>query len=107
MHYEEAIGVGRVISPLQREMLLELDNWPIGAATDYNREELIWKKLVEPADDRACGMRLTARGAEVKNALLLKALSDEQLLASYHKAEVESWLAERVVREMEDRDLVF
>lgn len=107
MHYEEAIGVGRVISPLQRKMLLDLDNWPGDKASDYNSAELVWKKLIEAAPDFPSGFRLTPRGLEVKNAILLKALSDAELLAEYDKAEVESWRAERIVREMEDRDLTF
>ena len=44
--FEEARGVGLSLSPGQRRMLLDLENWSTGDATAYNCGELVWKELI-------------------------------------------------------------
>ena len=107
MNYEEAIGVGRVISPAQLAMLLNMDAWPADRRRDFNVEELLWKDLITPAADTISGYALTERGEAVRLARRLKELDDAALLKVYQRTDGESHFAERVVREMEDRQLTF
>lgn len=105
MNYEEAIGVGRAISPSQLAMVLNMDSWPPDPRRDYNIEELLWKDLIEPAPNTFCGYALTARGEAVRDARRLKGLDDVTLLRTFNRTDGESIFALRVLREIEDRRL--
>ena len=107
MNYEEAIGVGRVMSPAQLAMLLDMDAWPADRRRDYNVEELLWRELIVPEPDSISGYALTPRGEAVRIARRLKDLDDVALLKVWDRGGGESAFSEKVVREMEDRQLVF
>lgn len=106
MTFDEAIGIGRVISAIQRRMLLEMDNWPDGQATAYNRDELVWKELIfrtswSPA------YQLTERGQAVVMALQMRALSDCDLLRTFKSTSGHCATFIAALREIEDRRLDF
>jgi hypothetical protein len=105
MTYEEAIGIGRVISPAQLGMILNMDAWPPDRRRDYNVEELLWKDLIEPCSETISGFALTARGEAVREARRLKEADDATLLRIFSRTDGESAFALRVMREIEDRHL--
>ena len=105
LNFEEAIGLGRVISPAQMEMILNMDAWPADRRRDYNVEELLWKELIEPSPETISGYVLTDRGERVRMARRLKSLDDQTLQNIFNRTEGESEFALQVLREMEDRNL--
>lgn len=106
MRFEEAIGVGRTISPAQLAMILHMDAWPPDRRRDYNIEELLWKELIVPSPETISGYALTYRGEAVRDARRLKHdLGDRALLRAYGRTDGESTFALRVLREIEDRRL--
>jgi hypothetical protein len=105
MTYEEAIGVGRAISPAQLAMVMHMDAWPPDRRRDYNVEELLWKDLITPSAETICGYALTDRGEAVREARRLKEVDDATLLRILKRTDGESAFAVRVLREIEDRRL--
>lgn len=103
--YEEAIGIGRVISPAQMAMILSMDAWPPDRRRDYNVDELLWKALIEPDPETISGYRLTERGERVRIAHRLKEVDPRTLLTIWGPTEGESEFALQVLREIEDRQL--
>jgi len=106
MTFDEAIGIARQISPIQRRMLLDLETWPDNDATTYNRGELLWKELIVRATG-STHFRLTERGTAVATALRLNAISDEQLLETHQGADPASLIGIASLREIEERRLLF
>ena len=102
MTFDEALGVGRALSLIQRRMLLDLANWPNDEATCFNREELVWKELIYRTS-WSPSYRLTERGLAVRTAMEMRALSDGELLKTYYATDGQSLLAVAAVRELEDR----
>jgi hypothetical protein len=105
MTYEEAIGVGRAISPAQLAMVMHMDAWPPDRRRDYNVEELLWKELITPCAETICGYALTERGEAVREARRLKEVDDPTLLRILHRTDGDGAFAVRVLREIEDRRL--
>jgi hypothetical protein len=105
MNYEEALGVGRAISPAQLAMILSMDAWPADRRRDFNIDELLWKQLIVPDPDTISGYALTPRGDAVRIAARLKSLDDKTLLRTFDRTDGESAFAVRVLREIEDRQL--
>ena len=103
--YEEAVGIGRVISPAQMAMVLQMDAWPPDQRRDYNVDELLWKELIEPDPETISGYRLTERGERVRIARRLKGVDSETLLHIWNRTGGESEFALQVLREIEDRRL--
>ena len=104
LSFDEAIGVGRHLSAIQRKMLLDLENWPDNDATDYNRQELIWKELIFRTS-WSPQYRWTDRGLAVVMALQMRALSDVDLKAMFQSAQGACQIAVAALREIEDRHL--
>ena len=107
MNYEEAIGVGRVISPTQLAMVMHMGALPPECRRDYNIDELLWKDLISPSTETVSGYALTDRGESVREARRLKDTDDATLLRIFHRTDGESAFALRVLREIEDRSLDF
>lgn len=103
--YEEALGIGRVLSPAQMAMLLQMDAWPPDQRRDYNVDELLWKELIEPDPETISGYRLTERGERVRVARRLKEVDDRTLVRIWCRTGGESEFALQVLREIEDRNL--
>jgi hypothetical protein len=104
MYYEEALVIGRILTTLQRNMLFDLSGWTPETATEYNRDELLWKRLIEPSLS-GLGFVRTQRGEDVVTVASLKALPDNGLLRAWHACDGTSRFADHIIREVEDRHL--
>ena len=104
MTFDEAIGIGRQISPVQRRMILDIDTWPDSDVTTYNREELVWKQLIVRTS-RAAQYSLTDRGEAVALALRMNALTKRELLETYREADPASLRGIAALSEIRERKI--
>ncbi|UAK25836.1 hypothetical protein [Sphingomonas nostoxanthinifaciens] len=107
LQFEEALGIGRVLSSVQMTMLLDMDAWPPDRRRDYNVEELLWKELIEASPETISGYALTQRGERVRLARRLRDVDAVTLLRIFNRTNGESDFAVQTLREIEDRRLDF